>query len=140
MIVFRCCQCTHDHDALTPPQGGMGDPKCVRCGGSTFAQIHLPDTIDADYDEGAPLTPVSGRNVSDGETMEVARLRPREGKPPGVCSQVTCDDKATHRFTWPGHPEASACFRHAQAATRIAEAMGFFLEAPALETAPAVAE
>jgi len=132
MIVYRCTGCTHDHVQLTPQ--GMNDPKCERCGRTSFATIHLPDVIDADFDEGPPVTPRDMPAGALAETIEVARLRPVEHKPREVCSQVNCDDRATHRFTWPGHPEASACFRHAQAATRLAEAMGFFLEAPALES------
>lgn len=138
MIVYRCCQCTHDHETLTPPQGGMGDPKCARCGGSTFAQINLPDTIDADFDEGPPLTP---RDAGPGdEPRSVAQLRPVEDKRADQCQQSGCEELASHRFTWPGHPESRACYPHAQKATRLAEAMGFFLEAPALETASPVVE
>jgi hypothetical protein len=79
-------------------------------------------------DDDAPATPRDGV----AETVEVAALRASDNKPRDVCGQVGCYDKATHRFTWPGHSERTACPEHAKAATRIAEAMGFFLEVPAL--------
>lgn len=66
-----------------------------------------------------------------GEEAAVAALRPVP-KAPGVCSQTTCDAPATHRFTWPGQPEAHSCHAHALKAVLLAEHMGFFLEAAAL--------
>jgi rubredoxin len=135
MIVYRCTQCTHDNVNLNPPQGGMGDPKCERCGGTSFAQIHLPDVIDTDFVDAPPLTPrdmPQREGESVGETMEVAALRPDPDKEAHQCGQHNCYETATHRFTWPGHPESRACYPHAQKAMRLAEAMGFFLECPAL--------
>jgi hypothetical protein len=44
------------------------------------------------------------------------------------CSQVTCSDLSTHRFTWPGSPEQPSCYEHAITAQRLASAMGFELE------------
>lgn len=67
-----------------------------------------------------------------GEEATVAALRPVVAKAAGVCSQLTCDAPATHRFTWPGHPEAHSCHAHALKAVMLAEHMGFFLEAAAL--------
>ena len=67
-----------------------------------------------------------------GEEATVAALRPVVAKASGVCSQTTCDATATHRFTWPGHPEAVSCHEHALKAVLLAEHMGFFLEAAAL--------
>ena len=69
---------------------------------------------------------------AQGEEATVAALRPVVAKAAGVCSQTTCGDTATHRFTWPGHPEAISCHAHALKAVLLAEHMGFFLEAQAL--------
>lgn len=153
MIVYRCTTCTHDHKNLNVQGMGMNEPTCERCGGSSFAQIHLSDVelvetspgmpaqlqddVAAAFDP-APPTPRDGpgpvvlEGDAQAETPEVARLRGVEGKPREVCSQADCDETATHRFTWPGHPERSACPDHAHKAMRVAEAMGFFLEVPAL--------
>jgi len=127
MIVYRCTGCTHDHATLTPQ--GMNDPVCERCGRTAFAVIHL-----ADPDE-PPVTPRDMPPQVEGEEpRQVAALRAdqSEEKDASICGQVDCFEYATHRFTWPGHPERTACPEHAKAATRVAEAMGFFLEVPAL--------
>lgn len=73
------------------------------------------------------------RLEAEGEEVTVAALRPVVAKARGVCSQTTCDAPATHRFTWPGHPEAVSCHEHALKAVMLAEHMGFFLEAAALK-------
>lgn len=51
------------------------------------------------------------------------------------CQQNKCEKEATHRFTWPGQPEAIACEEHATKAERIADAMGMYLHVIQLEPA-----
>jgi len=134
MIVYRCTACTHDHKTLNVQGMGLNEPTCERCGLSSFAQIHLPDE-DVELE---PPTPRDGPIVLEGAPADdkpkaiPETLRAVEGKPREACSQEGCDETATHRFTWPGSPEQSACPAHAQKAMRVAQAMGFFLEVPAL--------
>lgn len=44
------------------------------------------------------------------------------------CDQAECTAAATHRFTWPGHPEQYCCAEHGAKALQLAEAMGFELQ------------
>lgn len=135
MIVYRCCACTHDHTTLQIQGMGMNEPSCTRCGGTAFSQIDLPDP------DAPPATPrdLPGVHSEQSEADQqaareraAAKVRAVEGKPPGACSQVDCAEMATHRFTWPGNPECIACPKHARAAVNLSQAMGFFLEVPAL--------
>jgi len=129
--VIRCTGCTADYQPHEVP------PTCTRCGSSAgWCQINLPDEFTA---QAAAILAELPPAASEDEQKEARDRAAREKmlgveKAPGVCSQVDCDELATHRFTWPGNPERSACPRHAAAAMRVAEAMGFFLEVPALET------
>lgn len=145
MMIFRCTACTRDHYGSQPAT-------CAGCGLSSFALIPLttPTELQAETLEALEESPPTPRDVvegvisrpehpstgagltEEGEIVTVAALRPVH-KPQGTCSQVTCDAPATHRFTWPGHPEAASCHEHALKAVRLAEHMGFFLEAPALD-------
>jgi len=154
MIVYRCTACTHDHKTLNVQGLSMTDPTCERCGGSSFAQIHLPDEPVDGKNLADPGVNVDGKNLAAGPELaafDAAPPTPRDAptnpehererdklrgvgvdKAPGLCSQVDCHQKATHRFTWPGNPESFACPKHARAATNLASVMGFFLEVPAL--------
>jgi hypothetical protein len=125
--VIRCTGCTADYQPHEVP------PTCTRCGSSAgWCQINLPDEFTAAADA---IMGNVGREVTK-EDQEAAAREKMLGveKAPGVCSQEGCDEQATHRFTWPGNPERVVCPLHASAAVRISQAMGFFLEVPALET------
>jgi hypothetical protein len=143
MIIFRCTACTRDHYTAQQPAICAG---CNLSAGS-FAVIPLAEPIDepprdldgeADELERAPrsapdFSPPTPRDLDgEAEAPDVAALRPL-GKPHGVCSQVNCERPASHRFTWPGHPEAASCHPHALKAVQLAEHMGFFLEAPGID-------
>jgi len=125
--VIRCTACTAEYQPDQVPQ------TCTRCGTSGgWCQINVPDQFDAAAD--AIMGDVGREVTEDDRKAAAARHMLGEEKAPGVCSQVDCDEPATHRFTWPGNPERVVCPLHASAAVRISQAMGFFLEVPALET------
>lgn len=49
------------------------------------------------------------------------------------CDQEGCTSEAVCAFTWPGRRELASCKRHALAAKKIAEHMGFVLRLDPLE-------
>jgi hypothetical protein len=126
-FVLRCTGCTAEYAPHEVPQ------TCTRCGSSaSWCQINLPDEFSEQTD--ALLAEVRGDGDAEGDPQQRAREKMLGvEKPRGLCSQVDCVDAATHRFTWPGNPERSVCPKHAAAASRVAQAMGFFLEVPALD-------
>lgn len=132
--VIRCTGCTADYQPHEVPA------TCTRCGSSAgWCQINLPD----EFSEAAAAVLAELPEATDDERKEARERAAREKmlgveKAPGQCTQEGCEETATHRFTWPGNPERIACPAHAAAAARIAGAMGFFLEVPALETIDAI--
>jgi len=125
MMIYRCTACTRDH--YTSQQPAICAGCSLPAGG--FALIHLAEVVE----EGEPFSvPPPPRDLPADRDEAFDRLDVVP-KAHGVCSQVTCDAPATHRFTWPGQPEAGACHEHALKAVHLAEHMGFFLEAPALD-------
>lgn len=163
MMIYRCTACTRDHYTaqqpaicagcslsagsfsmihLAEPEPDDERPEIER--DIEFALSQTPPHHRRPGYEGPP-TPRDGPTVDllenvisrpsepDGEAPDVEQLRPVDDKPPGICSQRNCYETATHRFTWPGHPEAGSCHAHALKAVLIAERMGFFLEAPAID-------
>lgn len=132
MIVYRCVACHYDHKALSQTM----QPQCMRCGGGSFAQMHLPDPDAVELDAEPPATPRDGPIVLEGpppppleaEVPEVSRLRGVLKQSADECSQGDCDNRAEFRFTWPGHPEQHTCGNCSQRAVRVANAMGFYLD------------
>lgn len=125
-------------DDAPPTPRDPGDMSAGRAPWQTTGSVVLegdePNRLDVSE---VPAIDAASREAreqlaADGEEVAVAALRPVVAKAAGVCSQTTCDAPATHRFTWPGHPEAVSCHEHALKAVMLAEHMGFFLEAPAL--------
>jgi hypothetical protein len=45
-----------------------------------------------------------------------------------TCQHNGCFEAATHRFTWPGKDECYFCATHANAAQRVASAIGMHLQ------------
>jgi hypothetical protein len=163
MMIYRCTACTRDHYSQPATCEGCGlasfavihltMPELARALADTPPPLVEADDSPAtprDMPEPPERMPVSldasdvpaieeaareaaERLANEGEEVTVAALRPVMAKARGVCSQTTCDAPATHRFTWPGHPEAVSCHEHALKAVMLAEHMGFFLEAPALK-------
>ena len=129
--VIRCTACTAEYAPDQVPQ------TCTRCGTSGgWCQINLPDEFSEQAAAVLAELPDAATEDERKEARERAAREKMRGveKEPGVCGQVGCDERATHRFTWPGNPEVIACPKHAAMASRVADAMGFFLEVPALET------
>lgn len=44
------------------------------------------------------------------------------------CGQITCDNEADYRYTWPGRDECFVCEKHKAAVEQVAKAMGMYIQ------------